>query len=182
MPSSEDGGVGVPAAVTAIRDVVGAIAPARPTSPSEQTLLNWLSLHVALESRLDHDGTAGCKYRSVYELVAARGHWFIPAALPPEVQTLPERQCFANAAATEREHPHLVYTEGFAVADGSPVPTAHAWCTDTNGYAIDPTWSDLGGSAYLGIALPRTLRPRAPRNWGVLEAPDSLYPLPRNGL
>ncbi|MEU2354333.1 hypothetical protein ABZ599_15425 [Streptomyces misionensis] len=111
--------------------------------------------------------------------MAAHGRWFTPAALPAGVQALPERQCFANAAATEQEHPHLACTEGFAVADGSPVPTAHAWCTDVNGDVIDPTWSDLGGSAYLGIVLPPALRPR---NWGVLEAPDSLYQLLRNGL
>ncbi|MET9393653.1 hypothetical protein ACGF7W_32720 [Streptomyces sp. NPDC048219] len=181
MPSDADSG-GVLADVTTVRDVVGAAAPARRASPSEQVLLDWLELHLALEGRLDHDGTASWKHRSVYELVAAHGRWFTPAALPAEVQALPERQCFANAAATEQEHPHLAYTEGFAVADGSPVPTAHAWCTDANGYVIDPTWSDLGGSAYLGIVLPPPLRPCAPRNWGVLEAPDSLYRLLRDGL
>ncbi|MFI1377671.1 hypothetical protein ACH4UY_37535 [Streptomyces longwoodensis] len=181
MPSDADVG-GIPAEVTAVRDVVGAAALARPRSPSEQALLQWLGLHIALESQLDHDGTAGWKHRSVYELVAAHGRWFAPAALPAEVQALPERQCYANAAATECKHPHLSYAEGFAVADGSPVPTAHAWCTDANGQVIDPTWSKLGGSAYLGIVLPPALRPRPPRSWGVLEAPDSLYPLLCRGL
>ncbi|MFJ8768829.1 hypothetical protein [Streptomyces clavifer] len=118
----------------------------------------------------------------MHELVAAHGRWFTPAVLPAQVRPLPERECFANAVATEREHPHLAYTEGFAVAVDSPVPTAHAWCTDSDGHVIDPTWSQLGGSAYIGIVLPGNLRPRAPRNWGVLEAPDSLYPLLRNGL
>lgn len=113
--------------MTTVRDVVGAVAPARRASLSERVLVDWLELHLALEGRLDHDSTASWKHRSVYELVAVHGRWFTPAALPAEVQALPERQCFANAAATEQKHPHLAYTEGFAVADGSPVPTAHAW-------------------------------------------------------
>ncbi|MEU8606038.1 hypothetical protein [Streptomyces parvulus] len=157
-------------------------ASARPASPAEQVLVDFLEMHLALQPHLGFDGTAGWRYRSVYDLVAANGRWFTPIPLPVEVQPLPERHCFANAAATEREHPFLTYTEGFAVATGSPVPTAHAWCTDSHGRVIDPTWPELGGSAYLGIRLPAHLRPRAPRNWGVLEAPDSLYPLLRGGL
>ncbi|MFJ3899898.1 hypothetical protein [Streptomyces sp. NPDC090083] len=151
-------------------------------SPAERVLLDWLEAHIALLNRLDLDGTVGWRYRSVYELVSAHGRWFTPAVLPAQVRPLPERQCFANAAATEREHPHLAYADGFAVAAGSPAPTTHAWCTDPDGQVIDPTWSEFGGSAYLGIVLPPRLRPHGPRSWGVLEAPDSLFPLLRNGL
>ncbi|MER6560169.1 hypothetical protein ABT300_21020 [Streptomyces sp. NPDC001027] len=173
---------GTPADTAAVRDPVGVLASAHLASPAEQVLLDWLEAHIALQTRLDHDGVARWAYRSVYELVAAHGRWFTPAVLPAQVRPLPERQCFANAAATEREHPHLVYTEGFAVAAGSPVPTAHAWCTDADGQVIDPTWPELGGSAYLGIVLPSNLRPRTHCSWGVLEAPDSLYPLLRDRL
>ncbi|MGQ4434299.1 hypothetical protein [Streptomyces sp. SAS_260] len=95
---------------------------------------------------------------------------------------MPERQCFANAAATGREHPHLAYAEGLAVAAGSPAPTVRAWSTDPDGRVIDPIWLERGGSAYLGILLPAGLRPRGPRDWGVLEVPGSLFPLLRNGL
>ncbi|WP_432184923.1 hypothetical protein [Streptomyces tendae] len=179
---SEVGGRDVPADVRAVRDLVDTVALTGPASAAEQALLDFVESHLALVSRLDHDGTAGWKYQSVYELVAACGRWYIPAALPAGIRGLPERQCFANAAATEREHPHLAYTEGFAVAANSPLPTAHAWCTNADGHVIDPTWSDHEGGAYLGIALPTHLRPRAPHNWGVLEAPDSLYTLLRNGL
>ncbi|MER7990339.1 hypothetical protein ABTY53_32855 [Streptomyces noursei] len=178
MLKAGDGG-DVPADVTALRVPVGALAPALPASLAEQALVDLLDAHTALESLLDHDGTAGWSHRSVYELVAAYGPWFTPAALPAQIRPLPERQCFTNAAATEREHPHLLYTEGFALTAGNAV--LHAWCTDTVGHVIDPTWLDPG-SAYLGIRLPPNLRPRAPRNWGVLEAPHSLYPLLRNGL
>ncbi|MFH8443297.1 hypothetical protein ACH4D3_18965 [Streptomyces sp. NPDC018026] len=179
---SEVGGRDIPADVRAVRDLVDTVAPTHPASAAEQALLDFVESHLALVSRLDHDGTAGWKYRSVYELVAACGRWYIPASLPAGIRALPERQCFANAAATEREHPHLAYTEGFAVAANSPLPTAHAWCTNADGHVIDPTWSDHAGGAYLGIALPTHLRPKAPHNWGVLEAPDSLYPLLGSGL
>jgi len=145
---------GTPADTTAVRNPVGALASARLTSRAEHVLLDWLEAHIALQSLLDHDGVEGWEHRSVYELVATHGRWFTPAVLPAQVRPLPERECFANAAATEREHPHLAYTEGFAVAADSPVPTAHAWCTDADGHVIDPTWSALGGSAYLGIVLP----------------------------
>ncbi|MFD7551467.1 hypothetical protein [Streptomyces sp. NPDC059816] len=153
-------------------------------SPAEKALLDWLGAHLALLDLLDHHGVAEWEHRSVYELVARQGRWFTPAALPAQIQPLPERQCFANAAATEREHPHLhlAYTEGFALAADCPVPTAHAWCTDASGHVVDPTWSELGGSAYLGIVLPSTLRPRPPHHRGVLEAHDSLFPLLRDGL
>ncbi|QID34383.1 hypothetical protein G3260_000158 [Streptomyces albus] len=166
----------------AARDLTGAGTSVRRLSAAQEALVDWLRGHLALESQLDHHGTAGWKYRSVYGLVAAHGRWFVPAALPAGVRALPKRQCFANAAATERRHPELTYSEGFALAHDSSVPTAHAWCTDADGHAIDPTWSDHGGSAYLGIVPPPALRPRAPRNWGVLEAPGSLFRLLRRGL
>lgn len=144
--------------------------------------MDWLRTHIALSCQLDHDGVAGWEYRSVYELLAAHGRWFTPCALPAQIQPLPERQCFANAAATEQAHRHLAYTEGFALTIDSQMPVAHAWCTDRDGRVVDPTWSALGGTAYLGIVLPPTLRPCAPHHWGVLAAPETLYPLLRNGL
>ncbi|MFI8091527.1 hypothetical protein ACIF9R_24940 [Streptomyces sp. NPDC086080] len=168
--------------MTTAPEFVGVVDLAHPVSPAEQALLDWLESNLAVEAQLNHDGTAEWKHRSMYELVAAYGRWFTPAALPTEVRALPERQCFVNAAETEREHPDLAYIEGLALGDGSPLPTLHAWCADRDGQVIDPTWSKLGGSAYLGIALPPALRPLGSRYWGVLEAPNSLYSLLRSGL
>ncbi|RDD85096.1 hypothetical protein [Streptomyces parvulus] len=173
---------GAPAGAAPVPGPVNDVPSARPSTPAEQALVDFLETHIALQHHLGFDGTAGWKHRSVYDLVVTHGRWSTPAPLPAEVRPLPERHCFANAAMTEREHSHLAYTEGFAVATGSPVPTAHAWCTDPHGRVVDPTWSELGGSAYLGIRLPAHLRPREPRYWGVLEAPDSLYSLLRGGL
>ncbi|GHG14068.1 hypothetical protein ACFFSH_31310 [Streptomyces filamentosus] len=171
-----------PADMTTAAEFGGLVDPARPISPAEQALSDWLETTLAAETRLAHDGTAEWKYQSVYELIAAYGRWFTPAALPTGVRVLPERQCFVNAAETELEHPGLAYIEGLALGGDSPLPTLHAWCADGDGQVIDPTWSELGGSAYLGIALPSALRPQGPRYWGVLEAPNSLYSLLRSGL
>ncbi|MER6194956.1 hypothetical protein [Streptomyces cyaneofuscatus] len=152
-------------------------------SPARRVLTDWLDMQIALMDQCAHRGTEGWAHRSVYELVAAHGQWFVPSAgLPAGMRPMPERECFANAAAVERDHSHLVYTEGFAVASGSPVGVAHAWCTDSEGRVIDPTWSDLGGSAYLGIVLPLDTRSQRHRTWGVLENPGTLFPLLRNGL
>ncbi|MFF9780549.1 hypothetical protein ACF1HJ_43815 [Streptomyces sp. NPDC013978] len=161
------------AETTAVRGPVGALAPARLASPAERVLLDWLEAHIELQSLPDHDGVAGWEHRSVYEFMAAHGRWFTPGVLPAQVRPLLERQCFANAAATEQAHPHLAYTEGFAVAVGSPVPTAQAWCTDADGHVIDPTWSKGGGSAYLGIVLPSNVRPRASRTGESWKRPTS---------
>lgn len=153
-------------------------------SLAQRVLTDWLDMQIALMDQCAHRGTDGWAHRSVYELVAVHGQWFVPSAdLPAGIRAMPEKECFANAAAVDRDHPHLVYTEGFAVASGSPVGVAHAWCTDGEGRVVDPTWSDLKGSAYLGIVLPPDTRPQRRRAWaGVLESPETLFPLLRNGL
>ncbi|MGW2654414.1 hypothetical protein ACWC1D_12280 [Streptomyces sp. NPDC001478] len=163
------------------RDPLSALTSAHPLSPTEMKLLRWLEENMAQQDELGHDGTVGWKYRSVYEFVFAYGRWFTPAPLPTQIRPLPARACFTNASAVEREHPSLAYTEGFGLSDGA-LPTLHAWCTDGAGRVVDPTWSDFGARAYLGIVLPSDLRPSPPRDWGVLEAPQSLYLLLRDGL
>lgn len=162
----------------------GVLADACAVSRAQRVLVDWLEMQIAVVDQFAHRGTEGWAHRSVYGLVAAHGQWFAPppAGLPAGIRPMPERECFANAAAVERDHPHLVYTEGFAVASGSPVGVAHGWCTDSEGRVVDPTWSDLGGSAYLGIVLPVDSRPQRHRAWGVLENPETLFPLLRNGL
>ncbi|MFI1189409.1 hypothetical protein [Streptomyces californicus] len=153
-------------------------------SLAQRVLTDWQDMHIALMDQRAHRGTEGWAHRSVHELVAAHGQWFVPSAdLPAGIRPMPEKECFANAADLERDHPHLVYTEGFAVASGSPVGVAHAWCTDRAGRVVDSTWSDQKRSAYLGIVLPSDTRPQRQRVWGgVLESPETLFPLLRNGL
>ncbi|MFH8447497.1 hypothetical protein ACH4D3_40690, partial [Streptomyces sp. NPDC018026] len=75
--------------------------------------MDFLKAHLALQHHLGFDGTAGWKYRSVYDLVAVHGRWSTPALLPAEVRPCPERHCFANVAATELVL-YLPRSSGFA--------------------------------------------------------------------
>jgi hypothetical protein len=139
-----------PAGTTTVAGFVAAAGIARPSGPAEQTLLDRLASSLAAETQLGHDGTTERKYRSVYELRAACGCCFTPAALPTGTRALPERRCFLNAARTELQHPGLAYIEGLAFGERSLLPTLHAWCADRDGQVIDPTWSELEGSPVPG--------------------------------
>ncbi|MEU0900054.1 hypothetical protein [Streptomyces massasporeus] len=63
--------------------------------------------------------------------------------------------CYSNAARYAYEHRHtgLVYAEGYALPDGVDFPLAHAWCVRPDGTAVDPTWADKPGRAYIGVAF-----------------------------
>lgn len=98
---------GRPIAETETHHVSCAALAAGCAAPAQTALLDYLHAHIALQDELDHHGTAGWVHRSVYELVAAHGRWYTPTTLPAGIRPLPERQCFANAAATEQHHPHL---------------------------------------------------------------------------
>ncbi|MGW4694037.1 hypothetical protein ACWEO1_16780 [Kitasatospora cineracea] len=151
-------------------------------SAAQERLLQQLHQHGALErSRIDP--RPGWVHHSAFEVVLAHGRWCAPAPLPDDVEPLPERECFANAALTERRHRELVYTEGYALVEGLPMVFAHAWCTTADGRVVDPTWADLPGTAYLGIPLTHFVpRPVPPYYHGLLEHPDSFVPLLRDGL
>ena len=45
----------------------------------------------------------------------------------------------------------LTYVEGYGWNGG--IPLRHAWCVDTAGYAIDPTWGYHSDFKYWGIPL-----------------------------
>ncbi|MFF8283389.1 hypothetical protein ACF06W_11775 [Streptomyces albus] len=90
-------------------------------------------------------------YPSVDALLLAHGRWFEPAPLPVGVQRLPARQCFENAFLLASTRPDLTYVEGYVV-DEVGLYLLHAWCSDPDGNAVDPTWPEPG-LAYLGVPL-----------------------------
>lgn len=87
------------------------------------------------------------------------GKFYSPQPLPKRYAYGEMKQCFANAARLALATPDLTYCEGVALAI---IPTHHAWCIDTKGRVVDPTWRtrendahthNPGEMAYLGIAF-----------------------------
>ncbi|RDD85089.1 hypothetical protein [Streptomyces parvulus] len=77
---------------------VDGVPSARPASPAEQALVDFLETHIALQHHLGFDGTAGWKHRSVYDLVVTHGRWSTPAPSRPEAG----RSRSATASPTRR--------------------------------------------------------------------------------
>jgi len=72
--------------------------------------------------------------------------------LPPEFRLGPERHCYMNAGRLAADSAELVYCEGFALRAGL-FPMHHAWCIDSAGKVIDPTWEYDPDNEYFGVAL-----------------------------
>jgi hypothetical protein len=65
--------------------------------------------------------------------------------------------CFRNALLLALDDVGLTYVEGLAAAQGDPaIEIVHAWCIDSAGEVIDPTWRPAGAS-YLGMAVPTSV-------------------------
>ena len=80
------------------------------------------------------------------------------------------KQCYRNAflLALEKDWD---YVEGYATTTELGIPLMHAWCLDSEGRVVDPTWSD--GDAYVGVVIPRELAVRVMRRvelYGVLTS------------
>ena len=102
---------------------------------------------------------------------------------------MPQRLCFMNATNKMHDHQGLTYVEGYAVHCG--LPMEHAWCVDSNGKVIDPTWKPTyqSGEAvpveaieYFGIPFKRKYVTRTIITrgyYGVLDNPQEHFPLYR---
>jgi len=56
------------------------------------------------------------------------------------------KECFMNSTKLAMGDSSLTYCEGYAMG---VIPTHHAWCVDSLGRVVDPTWES--GSDYFGI-------------------------------
>ncbi|MGW3369747.1 hypothetical protein ACWDOR_43245 [Streptosporangium canum] len=100
------------------------------------------------------------RYGSLYGLLLDLGEWFTPAARPDGVAGGAMGFCYANAAEAVNARPGWRYIEGLALLDTGPtrLPVPHAWAASPDGRtAVDVTWPDGRGTAYLGVALPVTV-------------------------
>lgn len=80
-----------------------------------------------------------------------------PGPLPTAIRRGRRRECYRNALMLTISDRSLVYVEGWALMPECGVPIHHAWCVNTTGRVIDPTWhgvgDDLPGREYFGIAF-----------------------------
>lgn len=93
------------------------------------------------------------------------------------------KQCFANATALSFDFPELTYVEGYA---STVIPTQHAWCVDSEGRVIDPTWrvedreEKYYPHGYFGVPISRKLLyatlARTER-YGILDDWENDWPL-----
>lgn len=73
-----------------------------------------------------------------------------PAASPPTIRRGTPKECYSNAAKLAFCRPDLIYIEGFARwLNGPSIPFEHAWCCDSLGNVVDPTWTS--GNEYFGV-------------------------------
>lgn len=77
------------------------------------------------------------------------------AKRPKGVRKHANKQCFKNAT-----HLHLSsempYVEGFAIHERL-IPMFHAWCINSNGEVVDPTWRWPERSVYRGVIIPHEM-------------------------
>jgi hypothetical protein len=88
--------------------------------------------------------------RTMQRFVLDYGWWYEPAWLPEHICPGTLQECHKNATHLALEDDSPFYCEGYALFDGSSLPTIHAWVTDGQGNAIDNTWPQPG-MAYAGV-------------------------------
>jgi hypothetical protein len=118
-------------------------------------------------------------YRCIEDFVLRHGQAYEPAELPGRFAPMQKRQCFYNCTMLALEHADLTYVEGYA---RNIIPTLHAWCVDSLGRVIDPTWDYDAGHQYYGVPFSRDYLRQVFENedkkfYGLLDSPETGWPL-----
>ncbi|NGO66991.1 hypothetical protein [Streptomyces boncukensis] len=150
---------------------------------AEDGLIDYIRQHFRL-SEDAHRIPENWSYRSQFHLLLALGRRFTHVPSPDGPTNMPNRLCYSNAARYARDHcdEGVVYAEGFALPRaGLDVYLPHAWVVRSDGTALDPTWDDAPGRAYVGIPVADS------RLWpveggGLLQDFDRTLPLLRDGF
>ncbi|MCQ1580439.1 hypothetical protein [Streptomyces parvus] len=158
-----------------------------PVTPSliaaEDALIAHLRQHAEL-LRSAHAATREWRYPSQFHLLLDLGRRFAPVPRPADLVGMPDRRCYSNAAqyALEHEDEGVVYAEGFAQThEGLDFYLPHAWVALPDGTALDPTWDDQPGRAYVGVPVAdRRLWPFD--GGGLFQDFDRTLPLLRDGI
>ncbi|MEU9413610.1 hypothetical protein AB0E08_49075 [Streptomyces sp. NPDC048281] len=150
---------------------------------AEDGLIHHIRQHAEL-SEAAHRTPEDWSYPSSFHLLLALGRRFTPTPSPDDLIGMPDRLCYSNAAryALAHRNEDLVYAEGFALTHHQfDIALPHAWTVRPDGTVLDPTWDDLPGRAYVGIAI------ADPGLWpvdggGLLQDFHRLKPLLRSGI
>jgi hypothetical protein len=95
------------------------------------------------------------EYPNVSAFLVRHGRDFTAKPLPSEIKAGRPRECFRNCAEIATSFARFTYCEGYALGI---IPTLHAWLMDSDGQAIDPTWTGEGkrpqiGWEYFGVPI-----------------------------
>lgn len=120
------------------------------------------------------------RYNSIEQFILKEGQEYRYEDRPAYIPKMPDKQCYQNAFKLIQDQSSLTYVEGFATAI---IPIAHAWCVDSKGVVIDPTWQD--GRDYIGVPLPFNLVMHVTfirGVYGVIDDWENQWPILRLGL
>lgn len=141
------------------------------------------NLHQYIEQMADLQrslSTNSWIYHGVEDIVSKIGKFDIVGALPHDVKRGKMGMCFMNAFRLMGRG--YTYVEGIAIPLSISFPVHHAWCVDSFGNVLDPTWAD--GAAYVGIHLCESFvyqRALRRKKYGIFGDTDS-FDLYENGL
>lgn len=92
--------------------------------------------------------------RGIEKFVLDFGQYWVGKKRPPHIKKGRDKECFKNALDLSLIHPGYQYVEGIA---SNIIPTHHAWCIDSDGDIVDPTWANPEDCFYAGVAIPRDI-------------------------
>lgn len=93
------------------------------------------------------------RYTGLADFLLQHGRQFAIKPFPGEFRRGKAQHCFKNCAQLAMRYSRLTYCEGYAAG---VIPVLHAWLMDSDGQAIDPTWTGNDrpqASDYYGVPI-----------------------------
>lgn len=92
-------------------------------------------------------------YTSQEDFVKQNGQFFTGQKYPKKYSKGrgEKKLCYTNAFNLVQRFPELIYVEGFGMSKNVPFPIQHAFCVNSEGSVVDPTWDNQEESIYFGV-------------------------------